>query len=311
MSIIIPVYNGANYMRKAIDSALAQTYPNTEIIVVNDGSRDDGETEKIALSYGDKIRYIHKENGGVSSALNTGIRNMKGKYFSWLSHDDEYLPEKVYSQVKVLESTPDEKTIAICGMRFIDSESKEISKKEYWGAKPEGVRLTWEQVLSEVLINSFGGCTLLIPKDAFDISGLFDESLRYSQDYLMWVKIFLNKYSLIRSPGSHVCGRIHQKQLTQTGSNIFHSDSLAIAKILLDPLSQVSDGKNNFLKIYAVRNAIYDNPKVVDMYLARGKELGVITLADRMYISFVGIYGAIRPAIKKLYYKLVRKISMK
>ena len=59
VSIIIPVYNGSNFMREAIDSALAQTYPNIEIIVVNDGSTDN--TREIALSYGDKIRYFEKE----------------------------------------------------------------------------------------------------------------------------------------------------------------------------------------------------------------------------------------------------------
>ncbi|MDR1982842.1 MAG: glycosyltransferase family 2 protein [Holosporaceae bacterium] len=88
VSMVTPVYNGSNYMREAIDSALAQTYKNIEIIVVNDGSTDN--TEDIALSYGDKIRYFKKENGGVASALNLAIENMKGKYFSWLSHDDAY-----------------------------------------------------------------------------------------------------------------------------------------------------------------------------------------------------------------------------
>ena len=68
VSIVIPVYNGANYMREAIDSALAQTYENKEIIVVNDGSSDNGETDRIAKEYGDRIRYILKQNGGVSSA---------------------------------------------------------------------------------------------------------------------------------------------------------------------------------------------------------------------------------------------------
>ena len=77
VSIIIPVYNGSDYLKEAIESALAQTYSNIEILVVNDGSCDDGKTEEIALSYKDRIRYITKPNGGVSSALNLGIAQMK------------------------------------------------------------------------------------------------------------------------------------------------------------------------------------------------------------------------------------------
>ena len=73
ISIVIPAYNASNYLAQAIDCALAQTYPNVEIIVVNDGSKDEGATERVALSYGDKIRYFSKENGGSSSALNMGI----------------------------------------------------------------------------------------------------------------------------------------------------------------------------------------------------------------------------------------------
>ena len=102
VSIVIPVYNGSNFLQQAIDSALNQTYKNIEIIVVNDGSRDDGATEQIALSYGDKIRYFSKENGGVSTALNMGIANMKGEYFSWLSHDDMYKPEKIEKQIEAI-----------------------------------------------------------------------------------------------------------------------------------------------------------------------------------------------------------------
>ncbi len=63
VSIVIPVYNGSNYLREAIDSALAQIYRNIEVLVINDGSRDDGKTEAVALSYGDRIRYFAKENG--------------------------------------------------------------------------------------------------------------------------------------------------------------------------------------------------------------------------------------------------------
>ena len=88
VSIIIPVYNGSDYLQQSIESALAQTYKNIEVIVVNDGSNDNGATEKIANYYRDKIKYFSKPNGGVSSALNFGISKMEGEWFSWLSHDD-------------------------------------------------------------------------------------------------------------------------------------------------------------------------------------------------------------------------------
>ena len=129
VSIIIPVYNGSNYLKKAIDSALNQTYSNIEIIVVNDGSTDEGKTEQIAKSYGSKIRYIKKENGGVSSALNEGIREMKGTYFSWLSHDDEYCADKIEKQIESLKKVNNPRTVALCGTEFIDEKSNVLDKK--------------------------------------------------------------------------------------------------------------------------------------------------------------------------------------
>ena len=129
VSIIIPVYNGSDYMREAIDSALSQTYDNIEIIVVNDGSKDNGESERIALTYGDKIRYIYKENGGVSTALNEGIRHMSGEYFSWLSHDDVYTPDKIKKSVLALSQLSDKTTVIRCDSMHIDKNSEPIKMK--------------------------------------------------------------------------------------------------------------------------------------------------------------------------------------
>src|SRR5688500_7147825 len=117
VSIIIPVYNGANYLHEAIKSALAQTYQNLEVIVINDGSTDMGATEKIAQSFGDKIRYFHKENGGVASALNFGIQKMTGSYFSWLSHDDLYEKTKIEDQVHMAVSLQSDDNIIACNAR--------------------------------------------------------------------------------------------------------------------------------------------------------------------------------------------------
>jgi len=99
VSIVIPVYNGAKYLSDAIESAINQTYPNIEILVINDGSQDNNATDKVARAYGNKINYYTKENGGVASALNLGISKMKGEYFSWLSHDDWYLPDKIRKEI--------------------------------------------------------------------------------------------------------------------------------------------------------------------------------------------------------------------
>ena len=93
VSIVIPVFNGEDFLDEAIKSAINQTYRNIEILVINDGSTDG--TEKIANKYEKQIRYFYKENGGVASALNLAIKEMKGEYFSWLSHDDYYDPSKI------------------------------------------------------------------------------------------------------------------------------------------------------------------------------------------------------------------------
>ena len=74
VSIVIPVFNGANYLADAINSALAQTWPNVEIIVVDDGSNDGGATRRVIESFDDRIRAFHQPNGGVAIALNRGVQ---------------------------------------------------------------------------------------------------------------------------------------------------------------------------------------------------------------------------------------------
>ena len=118
VSVIIPVYNGENYVKEAIESALSQTYKNIEIIVVNDGSKD--RTEMICKEYKGKIKYFKKNNGGVSTALNLAIEKMTGEYFSWLSHDDLYYPNKIEEEIKAME----ENTIILSDYDLINEKGK-------------------------------------------------------------------------------------------------------------------------------------------------------------------------------------------
>lgn len=114
-------------MREAIDSALNQTYKNIEVIVVNDSSKDN--TEEIAQSYGDKIRYFSKENGGVATALNLAIKEAKGEYISWLSHDDVYYYYKIQKQIELLAKLEDKNTILFSDINLIDENSKIFSNR--------------------------------------------------------------------------------------------------------------------------------------------------------------------------------------
>lgn len=211
VSIIIPVYNGADYMKYAIDSALSQTYKNIEVIVVNDGSKDDGKTKEIAKEYGSKIKYYEKENGGVSTALNLAIKKMTGDYFSWLSHDDEYFPTKVEEEVKALKNTT--KTIAISDFCTIDEHGVFMSNITF---EHEKVESSSYFPLFEGKLN---GITLLIPKDAFNNCGNFDESLRCTQDYDLWYKMLNKGYKLKHIPKVLAKSRQHRNQTTYLSPN--------------------------------------------------------------------------------------------
>ena len=230
VSIIIPVYNGSTYMREAIDSALSQTYYNVEIIVVNDGSTD--ETAEIAKSYGNKIRYFEKENGGVSTALNLGIQNMTGDYFSWLSHDDLYLPNKLKIQIDYLikHNLLNKKVILYSNYYLIDENGRLINNciKDHneLNSKPE----------YSLLRGAINGLTLLIPKAAFEEHGLFDENLRCAQDYFLWHKMF-RTYRPLHLPVTLVSSRFHVNQVTNTSPKVI-TEGNEIWKMMIEDLSK-------------------------------------------------------------------------
>ncbi len=183
VSIVIPVYNGGNYLHEAIDSALSQVYPHCEVLVVNDGSDDGGATEAIALSYGARIRYFAKANGGVASALNLGIQQMRGELFSWLSHDDVYLPAKCLAQVELYRQAGDKNAVIYAdadsidahGQRTCGKTAQEVSKDDafcrIWG---------W---------SFLNGCTMLLPRHLLLGMGGFREDLATTQDYDLWLRM--------------------------------------------------------------------------------------------------------------------------
>lgn len=187
VSIVIPVYNGSNYLQEALDSAVAQTYKNLEIIVVNDGSTDD--TENIALSYGDQIRYFYKENGGTSTALNLGIKNMSGEYFSWLSHDDLYYPNKIERNIEELAKLENKNTIIISDLDGMTDHSRTFRTAFYQEHRDAYPSRNFSY-LYPVIYNKTHGCTHLISKKVFETVGYFDVNERVAHDFEFYYRAF-------------------------------------------------------------------------------------------------------------------------
>ncbi len=184
VSVIIPTFNYGRYLSRAIESVLAQTYTNIEIIVVDDGSTDD--TKEIVHKYNDPmISYIrHEHNYGLSIARNSGIKIAKGDYLAFLDSDDFWLPEKLHLQMEIFRDSPASLGLVYTAADVFDECTGKISKMpapSYRG-----------QVLSSLLFeNRLGGgsSSVLIKRVCFDSVGVFDPSLMVYEDWDMWLRI--------------------------------------------------------------------------------------------------------------------------
>ncbi len=248
VSIVIPVYNGSNYLKEAIDSALAQTYKNIEVIVVNDGSNDNGKTREIALSYGKQIRYFEKENGGVSTALNLAIENMKGEYFSWLSHDDLYLPRKIEASVEAILASDDKTCSALCVTDHLVMPEHKIEREVINVDKKY-----WENGISAYLIAPAMGCALLIHRSYFDKYGLFDSKQSITQDYSKWFE-FYKENNLVFVPEHLVLMRCHSNQRTFTLSEDYKKENTELINFVSNnvPMKKIESLKWNLYNFYSV-----------------------------------------------------------
>ena len=202
ISVVIPVYNGSNYIREAIDSVLNQTYKNYEIIIVDDGSTDN--TWEIIQSYGGKVRGFRKENGGVSTALNYAIDVMESEWFAWLSHDDLWLPTKLESQVQWMGQHPG------CGMYYAGQYLMNQDYKIYSGVSgtsfPVGKNLRMM-----IRYNYISGITTLIHKRCFNVVGNFSTEYRCVQDADLWFRI-MSEYPVSSQKTYLAISRVHGEQ---------------------------------------------------------------------------------------------------
>lgn len=299
VSIIIPVYNGANFLSEAIDSALSQTYKNIEIIVVNDGSKDN--TEEIALSYGDKIFYYSKSNGGVSSALNLGIERMKGDYFSWLSHDDLYAPRKIEKEVELLAKYESEILIASCGTSLIDEKGKPVMSAR--DCKLVGY-VDSKKMFSNMFSDeaSLGGCSFLIPKKVFDEVGGF-KPLKYTQDVECWGRMMISGFNYVVVSDNLVFSRVHSNQTTNQYPELYYQERSIYCNYLVDYIIEKKGPESSLLLLLLKFCYQRNNEKSIE-YIEQYVNLNIFQK------TYYKIKGKSLNALRDIYHKYVKKRNL-
>jgi glycosyltransferase involved in cell wall biosynthesis len=189
VSVIIPCYNGEAYLAEAIESALAQTYPRVEIIVVDDGSTDNSP----AIAQRFPVRYLHQENRGLTPTRNRGIRESKGDYIVFLDADDRLRPQAIESGVRVMTEHP-ECAMAVGDHVFVSSDGGHLrnSRKDCLTTHH------YEALLQSNFIEMIS--SILFRRSVVEEVGGFDTGLRVAEDYDLYLRI-ARKY-LVRSHSS-------------------------------------------------------------------------------------------------------------
>ncbi len=187
VSILTPVYNGRDYIAYAIESALTQTYPNLEILVVNDGSIDDSAQVISRYLSDPRVKYFEQPNRGVAAARNTALAHATGEYVGFLDQDDAWLPEKLAIQVAYMESHPE---IAMVHSRqnYVDQNRAKLASEFI---NVEGIEGHCFTTLFNK--NRIAVLTVLARRKAIVAAGGFNPLAARADDYELWLRIALRE----------------------------------------------------------------------------------------------------------------------
>lgn len=213
VSVIIPSFNCERYIKQTIDSVLAQTIEDLELIVVDDGSTD--ATPKIVASYGGRVRLVAQQNSRVSGARNRGIREAKGEFICLMDHDDYWFPHKLSRQLAEFEARPEAGVVyssfirwhAAADGRFPDPDGYDLS--EY----PDDIDPVYSGwIYHQFLLDCWMlTSTTMFRAEVFERCGAFDESLPYSEDWELWLRI-AREYPIIQLRRPTTLYRQHPRQ---------------------------------------------------------------------------------------------------
>jgi hypothetical protein len=257
VSVVIPVYNGENYLRLALESVLRQTFQDFEIIVIDDGSKD--STPDIAQSFGERVRYVRQENAGVAAAVNHGIRLARGRYFAWLSHDDLWAPEKLSAQLEALQHV-DGPAVCYTDIKLIDGEGKVFDEKDL--PLPNGNEIVRAILRLEPVL--YAAYSLVCELSCFEQVGPYDLKKRHTQDADMLLRL-ARTFPFVRVPEKLMFVREHgtRDSLRPT----FVAEANAFYRAWLDALTPAELSPNPSALARAT-----SRKEIADVFLFRGTE---------------------------------------
>ncbi len=302
VSIVIPVYNNEKYVKESIESALNQTYQNTEVIAIDDGSTD--KSPEILKKYSRKIKIISKKNGGTSSALNAGIKAMTGEWFKWLSGDDVLLPNAVEELMKVTKNLKNkEKFIIVSDFYFIDSSGKLIGEKVIDKSYAELDNFHMNTVL---LDHFFGNSNAsIIYRSALTKFGGFDGNFNNLPDYELWLRYcLLNGVRILSIPKFLLKYRIHQDSISSnTSQKKWAQENDRVRKHILSQLDTTKQASYlKALKEYQKSNSPSNVEKMKDFFNLKKYVNNIILkfFSEKNSIQLVKLYRKITRSKKPI-----------
>lgn len=218
VSVIITVWNGENYLKEAIESALDQDYAEKEVIVVNDGSTD--RSAEIIAQFGSKIRSITQENRGLGAARNTGVRISTGTYLAFLDHDDLWPKTKLSSQMKWIASSEEDPLVFSQVKQFICPSLTEDERKKI--------------IVNEEIVPGYFAGTLLLSKRRFEEVGYFIEEKVLGEFVDWYLKAKEKQIPFLMMDGVTLYRRVHTCNMGRQKERYSRTDYLRILKASLD-----------------------------------------------------------------------------
>lgn len=248
VSVIIPSYNRAVTLPRAINSALSQSIDNLEVIVVDDGSTDN--TEAVVTEYNDdRIRYIpHETNRGQGAARNTCLRNARGEFISYLDSDDEFTPSHLATAVKTLGSLPN----YFAGVMTGHADTREDNKDDYNFERKEVYQGPFTRAdIERDMFEKIGGLsTLTIRRSIIDTIGYHDESIKKCADLDFYLQILDEFY--LYGINSVLCKRYKQSNSISINPDATIDGELAILRKHGGSLSGMSIAKRRYNRAQAL-----------------------------------------------------------